>query len=91
MNTTTPPKATIRFQHVADAVITGVTGPLDAFTYAYVSDGGTYLIASLPKWNDDLLPHDLIAVLRDGTVLPLRPNVNPEMVEQIKAAFAADQ
>lgn len=77
------------FEHIADAALTRTTGTLDHATFAYVSDGGTWMLASHPRWNDDGKPHDLAAVLRDGTVLALRPTVNPELIQQLREAFAS--
>lgn len=67
------------------------TGAIDTFTCAYITDGGTWVITSARKWNDDDRPHDLVAVLpmaiEGSRVLVLRPTVDPELVTALRAAF----
>ena len=85
--------------HDYDRLITAVearaTGGLDYGTLAYVTDGGTYMIASSPRLNDDGRAHDLIAVLPaafgddHSRVLVLRPTVNPALVAALRAALDA--
>lgn len=91
--TQTPTPRTDAFDFIVDAAQGRITGYLDACNVGYVTDGGTYVIASTPAWNDDDRPHDLVAVLPapiEGTrVLPLRPNVNPDLVDALRAALDA--
>lgn len=50
----------------------------------YISEGGTYLIASPGLWNDDGKPRDLIAIGYFGDVIALSPTVNPDFIEAVK-------
>lgn len=76
------------YDHIVDAAKHRITGPLDTGTTAYTTDGGSYVIASDPQWNDDNRPHDLLAVLpmpvEDSCVLVLRPTVNPDLVTALR-------
>lgn len=89
--TQTPTPRTDAFDFIVDAAQGRITGYLDTWTVGSVTEGGTYVIASSPDWNDDDQPHDLVAVLPapiEGTrVLPLRPNVNPDLVGALRAAL----
>ena len=75
------------FEHIVSAAAFRETGDLDAGTLSYITKGGTWVLASKGIYNDDGRPHDLVAVLQDGSVLPLRPTVNPELVQQLTDAF----
>lgn len=55
---------------------------------AYTTKGGTYMIASNGKWNDSGKPRDLMAVRADGTALVLRPTVDPDFVNELRALLA---
>ena len=72
---------------LVDAAAKRVTGELNVATVAYVTGGGTYIIASSPRITDDGKPHDLVAILPgalNGTrVVPLRPTVNPDLIEAL--------
>lgn len=57
-----------------------------AVAITYITEGGTYMIASPSKWNDDNRPHDLIAVLADNSIHVMRPTVNPEFADAIAEA-----
>lgn len=78
---------------IAEEARKGTMGPLGAGTVAYVSRGGTYLIASAPNWNDSGEARDLVAILpmaaeRGGSrVVVLRPTVNPELVDALRAVL----
>lgn len=78
-----------RFTHIVNAAGDRITGKLDYATEAYVTDGGTYVIASTTMINDDERPHDLVAVLplpiEDTRVVVLRPTVNPDLVDALRA------
>lgn len=56
--------------------------------------GGTYIIASLAKWNDSGHPRDLLAVLPGdlghGRVLPLYIAVGPDLVTEVEEILADD-
>lgn len=80
---------TTEYERIAAAAAQRRTGRLDAWTLAYLTKGGTYMIASAAAGNDDDRPHDLIAVLLDGTVLVLRPTVNPDLFEAVAEAVQA--
>jgi hypothetical protein len=77
--------------YLVDAVRSRTTGRLDAGTHAYVTDGGTYVLASDAHLNDDHRPQDLVAVLPvpvEGTrVLILRAAVHPELVIALRQAL----
>ena len=53
-------------------------------TVAYLTPGGTYMIASGAILNDDDQMHDLVAVTRGGGVHPVRYNVNPAFVRWLE-------
>ncbi|SIO86963.1 hypothetical protein [Nocardiopsis sp. JB363] len=77
-----------RFTHIVNAAGDRITGKLDYATEAYVTDGGTYVIASTTMINDDERSHDLVAVLplpiEDTRVVVLRPTVNPDLVDALR-------
>lgn len=76
------------YDHIIEAAEHRITGPLDTWTTAYTTDGGTYVIASDPVGNDSGRPHDLMAVLpmplEGSRVLVLRPTVNPDLVAALR-------
>ncbi|NKY96546.1 hypothetical protein [Nocardiopsis alborubida] len=76
------------FAHIVHAAGDRITGKLDYATEAYVTDGGTYILASTTMINDDERPHDLVAVLplpiEDTRVVVLRPTVNPDLVDALR-------
>lgn len=51
----------------------------------YTTPGGTAMICSRAIYNDDDRPHDLVAVLAGRVVVPLRPNVSPDLVSGLIA------
>ena len=61
---------------------------------ATVTKGGTYIIASSGRWNDNGRPRDLVAILPgdlgQGRVLALYIAVNPALIAELEAALAAD-
>ena len=76
-----------KWDGIIDAAATRTTGEIDFATVTYVTEGGTYIIACSPKLTDDGKPHDLVAILPaalGGTrVIPLRPTVNPDLIEAL--------
>lgn len=54
---------------------------------SYITKGGTYVIASRGKTNDDGKPRDLVTVTRDGRALAMTPLVNPQLVAEVQAAL----
>lgn len=76
------------FAHIVHAAGDRITGELDYATEAYVTDGGTYVIASTTVINNDERPHDLVAVLplplEDTRVVVLRPTGNPDFVDALR-------
>ncbi|WP_211440110.1 hypothetical protein [Corynebacterium glutamicum] len=56
----------------------------DQFTATYLTEGGTYIIAS--RWRDEC--KDLVAILPgplEGTrVLPLQISVNPDLIDALR-------
>lgn len=82
------------FDHLVDAAKSRTTGQLDTFTSAYITDGGTYVVASTTMINDDDRPHDLVAVLplalEGSHVVVLRPTVNPQLVQALRTELDAD-
>lgn len=65
-------------------------GALDAATFGYRTQGGTYIIAS-EALGDDGAPHDLVAILpmalEGSRVVVLRPTVNPDLVGALRVAL----
>lgn len=55
-------------------------------TIAYITEGGTYMLASPGHWNDSGEPHDLLAILWNREVQVMRPTVNPEFTKAVKMA-----
>jgi hypothetical protein len=49
----------------------------------YRTRGGTYILASPDLTNDDDRDHDLLAILPDDSVIPLRVNANPHPVREL--------
>lgn len=66
-------------------------GRISSGVETYVTKGGTYIIATSPAYTDDNRLHDLVVILPDplnGTrVVPLRPTVNPDLIEALKLHF----
>lgn len=81
-------------EHYVAAIHARATGALDVWTIAYVTDGGTYVLAASGRGTDSGRPHDLIAILPvpiDGTrVVVLRVTANPEWVGALRAALDGD-
>lgn len=86
---------TKRMQAVIDAIDARATGAIDSATTGYVTEGGTYVLASPPSWTDDGEPHDLVAIfpvpLEGSRVAVLRPTVNPAWVAQLRAALDGER
>jgi len=59
----------------------------DPFTVGYHTKGGSYMIASNGRQNDRPGLVDLAIILPIGTVLALRPTVNPDFIAAIEAAI----
>lgn len=80
-----------QFTHIVDAAQSRTTGQIDPFTVAYITHGGTWVVASDGRGNDDGADHDLLAVIPasvEGTrVLPLRVTVNPDLVNFLREAL----
>ena len=81
-------------QAVVEAVQNQYIGEIDYATISYMTRGGTYVIASAPKWNDSGEAHDLVAILPMALenwtrVLPLRPTVNPDLLRALREALDA--
>lgn len=77
---------------IVDAARSRTTGLIDVWSRAYITDGGTWVLASRPETTDSGYPRDLIAVLPApldlGTrVLPLWIAVNPDLVNTLRAAL----
>lgn len=91
----TAPDYLFRHGAAVNAAIDRRTGPVTNTLTAYITAGGTYVIASNPEWNDDDRPHDLVAVLplpvmvgETATyVLPLRLTVSPDLVDALRTAL----
>ena len=56
---------------------------------AYVTGGGTYIIASTGLVNDDGNIHDLIAIGRGGQVVPLSILTNPDSITAVRKVLAS--
>lgn len=80
-----------QFDHIVDAAQSRTTGQLDPFTTAYITEGGTWIVASDGRSNDDGGAHDLLAVvpanIEDTRVLPLRVTVNPDLIQALRDAL----
>lgn len=75
-------------REVVHAAKIGEVGPITGSTIAYVTSGGTYIIATHPSWTDSGQPRDLVAVtplaLEGTRVLPLYVAVNPDLVTALR-------
>jgi len=56
---------------------------------SYITKGGTYVIASAGRWNDNGLPRDLAAIGRFGDVVALTPTAAPEFLAALRHVVAA--
>lgn len=78
-------------KNITDKVAAGATGPLDLWTFAYRTNGGTYMIASDGRSRDSGQHQDLIAILPatlHGTrVYKMWPAVSPELVSALRDAL----
>lgn len=78
-----------RYRDIVEAAAARQTGDVSPDLIGYVTDGGTYVVASSPTWNDDNQPHDLFAVLpapvEGSRVLVLRPTVHPDLLAAVRA------
>lgn len=84
---------------VIDALVAkikeGQTGDLDGWNQAYVTAGGTYVIASRGIWNDNGKPRDLVAILPSGVmdfgmdsrVMQLNVAVNTDFLDALREAL----
>lgn len=79
------------YHWIIDAAQSRATGDLDWFTCAYVTDGGTWVLATAPTATDNNRPRDLIAVLNvpvEGShIAVLRPTVHHKLVSALRTAF----
>lgn len=57
----------------------------DAQLVGYITEGGTYIVASHPRMNDDNLRHDLAAITHDAAI-PLRVTTAPGLLEVLSTA-----
>lgn len=77
------------FQAVATAAANRQTGDIAPWTTAYLTDGGTYIIASAGHSTDSGRPRDLVAVLpgnlEGSRVLQLNITVNPDLLDVLRA------
>lgn len=76
-------------QAVVEAAQNQYVGEINYATIAYVTRGGTYVIASAPNWSDSGEARDLVAILplalENWThVLPLCPTVNPDLIKALR-------
>lgn len=80
-----------RNDYIIDAAKARCTGPIDISLAGYVTDGGTYILATSPRWSDSGRLRDLIAILPgplEGTrVIPLWLAVDPDLVADLRAAL----
>ena len=97
MSTTSFPQyaKTSRYQDLVEAASCRITGQIDHSTVGYVTEGGTYILASSPSWSDDGRPRDLVAILPvalgESRVLVLRPTVHPDLVAELRAALDGER
>lgn len=64
---------------------------IDPYNIGYMTEGGAFIVASAPQWNDDGEPHDLVGITAFGLVVALRPTVNPEFVSKLEEAIKEAQ
>lgn len=67
----------------------------DSSVFAYVTRGGTYMIASPAHWNDNGKPRDLLMIRKAEVgsgggldVIELSPLVHEDFAPQVRAALA---
>lgn len=76
---------------LVDAAASRTTGLLDHWSGAYVTDGGTWMLATRGEATDSGCPRDLLAVTPGpigGTrVHPLYIAVDPDLVDALRAAL----
>lgn len=75
-------------QAVVTAAKERKVGLVTSSTLTYLTDGGTYVIATDPSWTDSGHPRDLVAILpmalEGSRVIPLYVAVNPELVTALR-------
>lgn len=69
-----------------------ITGLISPYVFTYITDGGTYVIATDLSWTDSGKPRDLVAILpialqADTRVVPLYIGVNPDLVVALREAL----
>lgn len=69
-------------------------GKIDTWTCAYITKGGSYILASNAAANDDGVAHDLIIILPaayrrfvPSRVIQLRVNVDPKLIDALRKAL----
>lgn len=67
-----------------------VTEKHDPWILGYRTKGGSYIVASNGRQTDSGKPHDLMLIRLDGSVVVLRPNVNPAAVADVRR-YVRDQ
>ena len=76
------------YAFLADCAANRATGPLHSWCTAYVTEGGTYMLATPPEWTDSGRPRDLIAITPgpiDGTrVHPVWMAVDPDLIQALR-------
>lgn len=74
---------------IVAAAAGGRIGKLTPWNYAYISKGGTYIIATAGTWTDSGRPRDAVAILpgalEGSRVLPLYIGVSPDLIEALRA------
>lgn len=80
-----------RYASYVDAAKARATGAIDVWTTAYVTDGGTWIIASSPNSTDSGRPRDLVAVLpaaiEGSRVVMLWPTVHPDLIATLRSGL----
>jgi len=73
---------------IVQAAKNRTTGNVAPWTFAYITQGGTWILASEGAYSDSGQPRDLLAVLphqiEDSRVQPLYIAANPEVIEAIR-------
>ena len=73
---------------LADCAAARETGELHSWCTAYITEGGTYMLATPPEWTDSRKPRDLIAItpgpLGGTRVHPLWVAVDPDFIQALR-------
>lgn len=66
------------------------SGDDDPWLIGYRTKGGTYMLATTGRQDDDARSHDLIAITGMTAVIAVRGTVNPELVAEVALLLDAN-